>query len=233
LTAKEVDRRTGRAKSSVILSRLVRRGCVETYEDANPYEEKWDRTIVPFYVFVKWPPARCLSNQSDQKGGGVATIIPQTIRDAVRGCVSSKFGTVNKAAKHWNCSIRLVYDVMNGVRRPTEAMLRDIGYRRVDTYLPVGVEIPMAAVCAHDAANMGFSTAAQIVQAEIDRAEALLNVEEGGKPVFNAAQMDAGICALRTVLTAIQREAGGCVEGVHPVEAQSQQFKAGDSGSSK
>lgn len=38
-----------------------------------------------------------------------------------------------------------------------------------------------------------------IVQAEIDRATALLDLEEDGVPVFDRAQMEAGICALKTV----------------------------------
>jgi hypothetical protein len=45
---------------------------------------------------------------------------------------------------------------------------------------------------------------ATIVQDEIARAEALMAVEEGGKPVFDPGQMDAGICALRTVAAAIR-----------------------------
>lgn len=47
--------------------------------------------------------------------------------------------------------------------------------------------------------------AAGIVQAEIDRAESLMALEEGGRPVFNAEQTEAGICALRTVAAAIRQ----------------------------
>jgi hypothetical protein len=47
--------------------------------------------------------------------------------------------------------------------------------------------------------------AAAIVQAEIDRAESLMALEEGGRPVFNAEQTEAGICALRTVAAAIRK----------------------------
>lgn len=54
----------------------------------------------------------------------------------------------------------------------------------------------------------GLTRAAQIIQAEIARAELLMTVEEGGQPLFDAAQTDAGICALQTVLEAIQSEAG-------------------------
>lgn len=57
--------------------------------------------------------------------------------------------------------------------------------------------------------SSGLKRAAAIVQAEIERAEALLNVEDGGAPVFNRDQTEAGICALRTVLAAIQQEAVG------------------------
>ena len=53
----------------------------------------------------------------------------------------------------------------------------------------------------------GLARAAEIVQAEIDRSDALLNLEEGGAPIFDREQTEAGICALRTVLSAIQKEA--------------------------
>jgi hypothetical protein len=53
----------------------------------------------------------------------------------------------------------------------------------------------------------GLTRAAEIVQAEIERAESLLNIEDDGAPVFNREQTEAGICALRTVLEAIRREA--------------------------
>lgn len=43
-----------------------------------------------------------------------------------------------------------------------------------------------------------------VVQAEIDRAEALMAVEENGAPVFDREQTDAGICALRIVAAAIR-----------------------------
>jgi hypothetical protein len=46
--------------------------------------------------------------------------------------------------------------------------------------------------------------AATIVQEEIARAEALMTLEEGGNPVFNREQTEAGICALRTVAAAIR-----------------------------
>lgn len=53
----------------------------------------------------------------------------------------------------------------------------------------------------------GLARAAEIVQAEIERAEALLNVEKDGRPIYDRYQTEAGICALRTVLEAIQMEA--------------------------
>lgn len=56
--------------------------------------------------------------------------------------------------------------------------------------------------------NRRSDSAAGIVQAEIDRAEALLNVEDGGAPVFDRAQTEAGIAALRTVAAAIRKETG-------------------------
>jgi hypothetical protein len=46
---------------------------------------------------------------------------------------------------------------------------------------------------------------AQIVQAEISRAESLLNVEDGGGPVFDREQTEAGIAALQTVASAIRK----------------------------
>jgi hypothetical protein len=45
---------------------------------------------------------------------------------------------------------------------------------------------------------------AAIVRAEIERAEALMTLEEGGSPVFDREQTEAGICALRTVAAAIR-----------------------------
>jgi hypothetical protein len=45
---------------------------------------------------------------------------------------------------------------------------------------------------------------AGIVQEEIARAEALMTLEEGGNPVFDREQTEAGICALRTVAAAIR-----------------------------
>jgi hypothetical protein len=45
---------------------------------------------------------------------------------------------------------------------------------------------------------------AAIVQNEIARAEALMTLEEGGSPVFDREQTEAGICALRTVAAAIR-----------------------------
>lgn len=53
--------------------------------------------------------------------------------------------------------------------------------------------------------HQGLTRALDIVQAEIARAESLLNLEEGGKPVFDPALVEAGIAALRTVEEAIQR----------------------------
>lgn len=52
----------------------------------------------------------------------------------------------------------------------------------------------------------GMATALKIVQAEIARAEALLAVEDGGRPVFDRPQTEAGIAALRTVAAAIERD---------------------------
>ncbi len=52
----------------------------------------------------------------------------------------------------------------------------------------------------------GLSRAIEIVQAEIARAETLLTVEDGGRPLFDRAQTEAGIAALRTVAEAIERE---------------------------
>jgi hypothetical protein len=60
----------------------------------------------------------------------------------------------------------------------------------------------------------GLARALQIVEAEIARAESLQNVEDGGGPVFDRAQTEAGIAALRTVAEAIQREIAAGVEGV-------------------
>lgn len=59
----------------------------------------------------------------------------------------------------------------------------------------------------------GLARAAEIVQAEIDRAEALLNIEERGSPIFDREQTEAGIAALRTVADAIKRERNA---GVNP-----------------
>lgn len=68
-----------------------------------------------------------------------------------------------------------------------------------------------AAAAMLDANNSGLkpglARAAEIVQAEIERAEALLNVEKDGRPIYDRYQTEAGICALRTVLEAIQVEA--------------------------
>lgn len=52
--------------------------------------------------------------------------------------------------------------------------------------------------------NDGLMQALHIVLAEIERAESLLAVEDGGGPVFDRAQTEAGICALRTVAAAIE-----------------------------
>jgi hypothetical protein len=43
----------------------------------------------------------------------------------------------------------------------------------------------------------GLTKALQIVEAEIARAETLLNVEDGGQPVFDRAMTEAGIVAHR------------------------------------
>lgn len=56
--------------------------------------------------------------------------------------------------------------------------------------------------------------ALEIVEAEIARAEALLNLEDGGAPVFDRAQTEAGIAALRTVAAAIERERTAGVKGL-------------------
>lgn len=61
----------------------------------------------------------------------------------------------------------------------------------------------------------GLTRALQIVDAEIARAEALLTVEEGGEPVFDLAQTEAGIAALRVVAEAIRREIAAGVQEVH------------------
>jgi hypothetical protein len=68
----------------------------------------------------------------------------------------------------------------------------------------------------------GLNRAVAIVQAEIERAEALLNIEDSGGAVFDRDQTEAGLCALRTVLEAIKREAS---DGVPAVDDR-QQFEA-------
>jgi hypothetical protein len=44
----------------------------------------------------------------------------------------------------------------------------------------------------------------QVVRAEISRAESLMSVEDGGGPVFDREQTEAGIAALQTVASAIR-----------------------------
>lgn len=66
-----------------------------------------------------------------------------------------------------------------------------------------------------------LSRAAEIVQAEIKRAEALLNVEDGGRPVFDRAQTEAGIAALRTIAAAIERERNAGVDVRQPEPKES------------
>lgn len=58
----------------------------------------------------------------------------------------------------------------------------------------------------------GLTRALVIVETEIARAEALLNVEDSDGPVFDQAQTEAGIAALRTVAEQIRAEAGGPAE---------------------
>jgi hypothetical protein len=61
------------------------------------------------------------------------------------------------------------------------------------------------------------------VQEEIERAEALLNVEQAGKPLFDREQTEAGICALRVVAAAIRRE---IADNYRPGEESREQMAA-------
>lgn len=47
--------------------------------------------------------------------------------------IARKYKTQSKAAKAWNISTAMVSAVLTGVKNPTETMLEDAGFRRIET----------------------------------------------------------------------------------------------------
>lgn len=71
---------------------------------------------------------------------------PETIGDAILLYVREQYGTQVAAAIALQCSTTMLNEVIHGARRPTERMLTAIGYRHVETWLPMSAPLPASAL---------------------------------------------------------------------------------------
>jgi hypothetical protein len=56
------------------------------------------------------------------------------IADEILHHVLKRYGTKEKAAQAWGVSTAFVSMVTNGKKRPTQAILSEVGYRKVVSY---------------------------------------------------------------------------------------------------
>lgn len=61
----------------------------------------------------------------------VRVIAPEPIRLALRQHIRARYGTQQAAANHWGVTRQYVCAVLAGARSPTDAMLAEIGMKKV------------------------------------------------------------------------------------------------------